>query len=63
MEANAHTGSGKVSAEELTAGDEADLFEEQRQSTQKVKGDNASVEKRLSDEEVVQNAWIVMLAG
>ncbi|XP_003741765.1 cytochrome P450 3A24 [Galendromus occidentalis] len=62
MEANAHSGAGNVSAEELTAGDQADAFEEEKQSSRKSKRENQQ-ERGLSDEEVVQNAWIVMLAG
>lgn len=62
MEANAHTGGANVSAGELTAGDEADSFEEQKQSSRILQDDESS-EKRLTDEQVVQNAWIVMLAG
>lgn len=61
MDANARSGAGKISAEELTAGDDADKFEERRE--QESQGKDASKDIKLTDEEVVQNAWIVMLAG
>lgn len=62
MNAKARSGTEKSSADELTAGDEADKFEEDR-TTRPTSDHGVTANVKLTDDEIVQTAWIVMLAG